>query len=284
MKLPAIYDGILTQSECQELINYLHTPGDRYDERPDVTSKHPLWNRSEWPQHIVEKALDKTVPKGYVIDEITIMDSKIGLKPHSDWIEGYDTVLIALDADPIAHTVFFDNHIPKKPVPTHPAAFVTKTPWSPFQYEMPDKNGKLFKINDIREFYEQCKSSPETVKNFEITDDFLTMLETLIVKRAQPRLEHDDQTDETGYVQTTPRISDYESWVTNYRPQGKFPEDIHQQYLSHVPIEDLHGLSIDKIFEWKNGSVIHFHGTQIHSASSTHNKKTFMTIFLHWED
>ena len=283
MQPVVLHEKVLSHQDCQVLIDYLKTPGDRYDARPDVVSKHPLWNLSEWPQHIVKNALDKILKPNYMVDDIVLMESKIAFKPHCDWI-GHDTVIMALDAYPVAHTVFFNNRIPTRPVANHPAAYVTKTPWSPYQYELPDKNGNLVKINDIRHLYNQAKESPHTLTNFDITEQFLTTLKQLIKKRSQSDLDNDKKTDETGYVQTTPRITDYETWVTNYNASSKFPLDIHQKYLSHVHIEDLHGLSIDKIFEWNKGDVIHFNGSQIHSASSTHEKKTFITMFVHWEN
>lgn len=278
MHQPTLHKNIVPRQDCQTLIDYLKTPGDTYDARPDVISKHPLWNKTEWPQHIAEKALDKILPQGYIVDEIAIMQSKIALKPHCDWID-HDTVIVALDADPIAHTVFFKNRIPMRPVASHPAAFLTKTPWSPFQYEMPDKHNKMTKIDDIRELYKQCIESPESIENFVIDVDFLSMLKQLIKKRSQPRLDHDKQTAEDV---PTPRITDYAKWVTDYDSNSKFPTKVHEKYLSHVSIEDLHGLSVDTIFEWDKGDIMHFNGSQVHSASGVHNQKTFMTVFLHY--
>ena len=280
---PVLHKQEMSHQDCQVLIDYIKIPGDRYDAHPDVVSKHPLWDKSKWPQNIVEKALDKILDPGYIVDDITIMESKIGLKPHCDWI-GHDTVIVALDADPVAHTVFFNNRIPTRPIASHPAAFLTKTPWSPYQYELPDKNGTLVKINDIRTLYKEAKESPHKLNDFEINQQFLGTLEQLIKKRSQSRLDNDKKTDETGYVQTTPRITDYAKWVTGYDPNSKFSTDVHEKYLSHVDIEDLHGLSIDKIFEWDKGDIMHFDGSQIHSASGVHNQKTFMSVFLHYEN
>lgn len=284
MQIPTIHHNLLSQAQCQQLIDYLHTPDERYDARPDITSKHPIWNESEWPQHIVKQALDKILPGNYVIDDVTLMDSKIGLKPHADWIGDYHTVLFALDIDPVAHTVFFKNYITERPSETHPAAFISKMPWSPFQYELEDKYGQVCKIEDIRELLQQCKQNPKSVQNFVVDQNFINMLNQLVIKRSQINTDPKKQNDKTGYVQPTPRIGDYEKWVKNYKSDQKFSKLLHKEYLEHVPIEDLHGLTIDRIIEWKIGSVIHFDSTQIHSASSTHRKKTFISIFLHFED
>ena len=121
------YKNILSKEQVKILLDYLHIKDDRYDERPDVVSKHPLWNRSDWPQEIVEDALNKIFPNGYTVSEISIIEGKISLKPHSDWIDGYYTVIFALDYDPVAHTVFFKNTVPQQPNSEHPAVFLQKT-------------------------------------------------------------------------------------------------------------------------------------------------------------
>ena len=273
------FNNIITNQERLHLIEYLQTVDDRYDSRPDITSKHPIWNESDWPQHIIQNALDKIFPKGYEVCDVTFMDSKIGLKPHSDWIGGYKTVLFTLYADPVAHTVMFDNYVREKPNKNAFAVFLTKQKWSPFQYTLEDKNGSSVYVEDIRKLAEQCKTSPGTVQQFNVTDSFIEMLDALIIKRGMPQLNTKDQNDTTGYTQHTPRISDY-SWVTNHKENTKFDKDIHNKYLKHIDIEDLHGLTFQEAIEWNIGSAIAFDSDQIHSASSTHSRKMFATIFL----
>ena len=280
MKTPEVYRNLISESERKELVEYLRTEGDRRDARPDITSKHPLWNQSVWPQHIVQKALDKIFPNGYIVDEVTFMDSNIGLKPHTDWIGGFKTVLFALDADPVAHTVFFNNFVRQRPFESAFAVFLTRKKWTPFQYTMTNKHGEPTYVEDIKDLLEQCKNNPESVTDFNPTPEFIQDLEALIVKRSMPQLKHKDQTDQTGYTQVTPRISDY-SCVENYDENLMFDEELHKQYLNHIAIEDLHGLTFDQAVEWNLGDVIAFDSEQVHSASSTHSNKKFITVFLH---
>jgi len=274
------FKQILSQQEVDILLEYLHVKDDRYDERPDAISKHPLWDQSDWPQHIIAEALGKIFPQGYTVGEVSIISGGLSLKPHSDWIDNYYTVIFALDFDPEAQTVFFKNTVPQQPNPEHPAIFLQKTKWTPFQYNLPGKNGKLVYVDDIRQLLDQVVSDSESVTDFYITEEFVDELRSLVKKRSTGRLEHNEQTDETGYVQCTPRIQDYASWVTGYDETATFPIDIHEKYLSHIDIEDLHGLCVDKIIEWSVGTAFAFHGTQIHSATNTHVDKTFMTVFL----
>jgi hypothetical protein len=49
----------VTDSERQILLDYLAQDDHRTDARPDVRSKHPRWNESGWPQHIIESAMTR---------------------------------------------------------------------------------------------------------------------------------------------------------------------------------------------------------------------------------
>ena len=59
-----------------------------------------------------------------------------------------------------------------------------------------------------------------------------------------------------------------------------FDKRIHQKYLNHEKIENLIGLEIDTIYEWKVGSMLIFDRTNIHCSSSVINgKKIGLTTF-----
>jgi hypothetical protein len=53
----------------------------------------------------------------------------------------------------------------------------------------------------------------------------------------------------------------------------KFDTEIHKKYLSHIDINNLEGMEIDKIYNWKIGETLIFDRTQLHSASSKIDKK-----------
>lgn len=40
------------------------------------------------------------------------------------------------------------------------------------------------------------------------------------------------------------------------------------QFLEHIPLESLHGLSVQKVIDWEIGSVIVFDCGQLHCSSS----------------
>ena len=53
----------------------------------------------------------------------------------------------------------------------------------------------------------------------------------------------------------------------------KFDTEIHKKYLGHIDINNLEGMEIDKIYNWKIGETLIFDRTQLHSASSKIDEK-----------
>jgi len=73
------------------------------------------------------------------------------------------------------------------------------------------------------------------------------------------------------------RITDYSNIVGfNNKP---FDYKLYNRYLTHIPYENLHGLTIDKIVPWVPGDVIIFDRNQLHCASNEHNHKIGLTLF-----
>jgi hypothetical protein len=75
-------------------------------------------------------------------------------------------------------------------------------------------------------------------------------------------------------------ITDYKD-ITNYQPNAKFDPVIYSQYLSHNPIENLHGLSLDQVVPWVLGQAFTWDRTQLHCAGSGHSYKVGITIFTY---
>jgi hypothetical protein len=278
---PYLHANILTEEEKNILLEYFRIDDSKTDSRPDVRSKHPSWNETDWPKQIVESCLDKIFPVGFVVEDISFREDKIGLKPHTDYgsIHGTvgKTVLLLLDADPIAHTIFFKNHWPdSEPL----GAFFTKAKWTPYIYKLEDNSGNLVEIEDLRDFLHTCKTDPTTVEGFTVDENFIKNIERLIHIRSLPVLDRNQKNQETGYTQPAPRKSDY-STLTNYNKNIKFDEEFHRKYLTDVSIDDLHGLTVDTVLTWKLNSAIVFDREQLHASSSCHKRKTFITIFCH---
>ena len=62
--------------------------------------------------------------------------------------------------------------------------------------------------------------------------------------------------------------------------EGEFDKEIHQQYLTHIDINNLKGLKIELIYHWKIGETLIMDRSHIHSASTRiKEKKLGLTTF-----
>ena len=136
-------------------------------------------------------------------------------------------------------------------------------------YNLPNRAGQLQTIPDIRVLLEQCKNHAETVQDFRIDKEFIQTLEHIVAARSQNSHKPPDD-----------YVTDYRD-IINYDHRDLFDPELHQKYLNHIPIENLHGLSIDKIVPWQPGQVMIFDRNQIHAAGSGHEFKIGISIFTY---
>ena len=62
--------------------------------------------------------------------------------------------------------------------------------------------------------------------------------------------------------------------------EEKFDKEIHQKYLTHIDINNLKGLKVEMIYNWKVGETLIMDRSHIHSSSSRINeKKLGLTTF-----
>ena len=62
--------------------------------------------------------------------------------------------------------------------------------------------------------------------------------------------------------------------------EGEFDKEIHQKYLPHIDINNLKGLKIELIYNWKIGETLIMDRSHIHSASTRiKEKKLGLTTF-----
>jgi len=61
---------------------------------------------------------------------------------------------------------------------------------------------------------------------------------------------------------------------------NKFDQIIHKKFLNHIDINNLEGIEIDTIYNWKIGETLIFDRTHLHSSSSNlNNKKLGLVTF-----
>jgi hypothetical protein len=256
-----IFENVVSLDEIAELLLYMHINDHTTDVRPDVRSNCPQWNRDKFPQMTLEKILNR-ITTNYVAETVLFYDSRISFRLHVDSADGnvnklHKNILIPLWTKGYSATVVFDNY-------WHgPSTRFSRTNASPFRYNLPDKKGKFVWVDDIRDLLQAAKNHPESIKQFDVDSKFILDLEKLVITRS-----------ETADLRT----GDYKQ-IINFDPDQQFDTVLHKKYLKHIPIEDLHGLTIDKVVEWKPGSVIVFDRTQLHCASSGHDQKIGVSIF-----
>lgn len=249
-----IYEDLLTPAEVAELLEFHNKVDHTSDNRPDCLTKHPVWDQDEFPQEILARAMDKIL-EPYTVDKTIFYTSFVDFRLHVDLAYTdinqpvYKNLLFALAQEGYAGTVIFDNYWPGL------ATRFTRTKYDPFEYSFDDKNGNRVWIKDIRELYQQCIDAPHSVEHFDVTAQFVKELAELIETRQGPPGKGPE-----------PRTSDY-SKIINWDPNKKFDPDLHEKYLKHVPIEDLHGLTILKVIDWKPGMVFTFDRRHIHCAA-----------------
>lgn len=260
------FNDILTQPEITILLDYINIDDDRTDSRPDVRSKHPRWNIDQWPQQVVKSVLDRVLDYNYMVEEVVFNQSRISFRLHADSGNSDQktlghAVIIPLYINGPSATVFFDNY-------WHGASTkFSKVLIKDYEYDLPNNDGRLIHVDDLKVLLSQCVHHPETIKDFDVTSEFIVSLEYLIAARDNQAISKRDN-----------RCYTY-SKIENYQENLQFSPVIHQQYLSHIPIENLHGLSIDKIVNWNIGDAIVFDRKQLHCATAGHQEKIGITVF-----
>jgi hypothetical protein len=261
-----VHTQLLTADQIDELLTYHRQVDDRTDSRPDVTSKHPRWDVDTWPQHLIKCVLDQVLDYNYSVEEVIFNQSRISFRLHADSGEGNTrtlghAVIIPLHIDGPSATVFFDNY-------WHGSSTkFSKVLIQDYEYDLLNHRGQLIRVPDLRSLLEQCLKSPTSVDNFEVNKEFIKTLKYLIDARSNRAISKKDN-----------RCYDYTN-VKNYQADQKFPTELHQRYLEHIPIESLHGLTVDQIAVWTAGDVMVFDRSQLHCAAVGHREKIGITVF-----
>ena len=258
-----VYKNIFSVGDINQFLDYFNKDDGTADVRPDCTTKTPAWDSSIWPIQILEEKLTPLLSPGWEVEMTIFADSKLSFRLHTDSgtretnSKIYKNVLIPLLCEGEAGTVLFDNYY------TDTEAVFSRGNIHPFRYSLLDRDGNFIWVDDIRELFIKCKHTPAVVTEFNVTDQFISDLEKLIQRRS------------SGY---STRVNDY-TLISGFDHTLRFDEQIQQRYLKHIPLEDLHGLSIDAIVNWEIGDAIVFDRTQLHCATSTHLRKIGLTLF-----
>ena len=241
---------------------------DKYvDDRGDVYDKLMTPADSDWPMQEVINLLDKFMLEPYEIENADFVRSNFLTRLHTDTDNGDQkrigkNIIIPLEVNTHASTAVFDNKW------FGPAAKFTKIKIPQYEYTINNLNNQPIQLENICLLHNAMKESNAPITKyqghqFSSTSDDIAWLSDLINKRHKTDL----------------RVSDY-TGITNLN-NNDFPNDFHEKWLKHIPIETLHGLSIPEIAEWCVGDVISFDRQYLHSGTSCSKQKTFLAVFTY---
>jgi hypothetical protein len=172
-----------------------------------------------------------------------------------------DVIIFPLELSGVGTTVLFNNFWNRD------STRFSKVKIEPFEYNLPNKFNKLTYVKDLRDLLTQCIESPSSVIDFNVTPAFINTVQYLIEARQDKKTSKVDG-----------RCYDYTDMV-NWNKDQQFDKTIHQQHLNHIPIETLHGLTINSILHWNLGDCFSFERTRVHCAGAGHKEKTGLSIF-----
>jgi hypothetical protein len=261
-----IYQNIVSKNEIATLLEYHYLVDARTDARPDVVSKHPRWGIDQWPEHIIKNVLDQVLDYDYIVEETIFNQSRIAFRLHVDSADGNlntlgDVILIPLYTQGPSSTVFFENFW------LGPSTKFSRHPIPLFEYNLPDTQGNWHYVKDLRELLKQIDQAPDSITWTTVNDKLRETVTSLILARSGRAIS---QVDDRTY--------DYSN-IVNYDATLEFSTELHQKYLQHIPIENLHGLTFADAIQWIPGDAIKFNRTRLHSAGYGHKEKIGLTIF-----
>jgi len=236
----SIHNKILSNEEVKILLDYFQKDDEKVDARPDVRSKHPIWEETDWPEYIIQNALTRILNYDYKVEEVVFFESKISYSLHVDSgkcpkSRTGNVVIFPLTVEGLGTTALFNNFWNKD------STRFSRVILEPFEYNLPNKFNELTYVKDLREFLIDARQDKKVSK-------------------------------------TDGRCYDYTD-IVNWKADEEFDKTLHQQHLSHIPIETLQGLTLNSIVNWNIGDCFCFERTRLHCAGSGHKVKTGLTIF-----
>ena len=154
--------------------------------------------------------------------------------------------------------VYNENSKSKKPPNTiifknkwyNESALFTQNIGKDYDFIIKDKNGNFVDILDINDFYKNIVNldNQETIyknSSFHVDEKFKKYIESLTKSKRY-------------------NIRTNKHMVNDLN----FNEEDYRKYMSHQPYEDCKSLEIDKVVEWKIGSLICWDRSRIHSSDN----------------
>ena len=206
----------------------------------------------------LKKRIEEKVGEFFVNDfQPHIITSRYPLRLHADTGKNPKDVIFKNIIIPL-EIVYNENSKSKKPPNTiifknkwyNESALFTQNIGKDYDFIIKDKNGNFVDILDINDFYKNIINldNQETIyknSSFHVDEKFKKYIESLTKSKRY-------------------NIRTNKHMVNDLN----FNEEDYRKYMSHQPYEDCKSLEIDKVVEWKIGSLIYWDRSRIHSSDN----------------
>ena len=258
-----VVENFLTKNECDELLDYFRNLKNKSVgksqsvEREESTKIFFDFEQSERLLNL-KKRIEEKVGEFFVNDfQPHIITSRYPLRLHADTGKNPKDVIFKNIIIPL-EIVYDENSKSKKPPNTiifknkwyNESALFTQNIGKDYDFIIKDKNGNFVDILDINDFYKNIVNldNQETIyknSSFHVDEKFKKYIESLTKSKRY-------------------NIRTNKHMVNDLN----FNEEDYRKYMSHQPYEDCKSLEIDKVVEWKIGSLIYWDRSRIHSSDN----------------
>ena len=256
-------ENFLTQNESDELLDYFRNLKNKSVgksqsvEREESTKIFFDFEQSKRLLNL-KKRIEEKVGEFFVNDfQPHIITSRYPLRLHADTGKNPKDVIFKNIIIPL-EIVYDENSKSKKPPNTiifknkwyNESALFTQNIGKDYDFIIKDKNGNFVDILDINDFYKNIVNldNQEIIYNnrsFNVNEKFKKYIESLTKSKRYN-------------IRTNKHIVN----------DLDFNKEDYLKYMSHQPYEDCKSLEIDKVVEWKIGSLICWDRSRIHSSDN----------------
>ena len=258
-----IVDNFLSKDECNEFLDYFRNLKNKSVgksqsvEREESTKIFFDFEQSEKLLNL-KKRIEEKVGEFYVNDfQPHIITSRYPLRLHADTGKNPKDIVFKNIIVPVE--INYNKDVKEKKPPNtiifknkwyDQSALFTQNIGKDYDFIIKDKNGKFVDILDINDFYGKILNlNDEEISykksNFFVDEKFKKYIESLTKSKRYN-------------IRTNKRIvNDKDFNINDYN-----------KFMSHQPYEDCKSLEIDKVIEWKIGSLVYWDRSRIHSSDN----------------
>ena len=258
-----IVDNFLSKDECNEFLDYFRNLKNKSVgksqsvEREESTKIFFDFQQSENLLNL-KKRIEEKVGEFYVNDfQPHIITSRYPLRLHADTGKNPKDIVFKNIIVPVE--INYNKDVKEKKPPNtiifknkwyDQSALFTQNIGKDYDFIIKDKNGKFVDILDINDFYGKILNlNDEEISykksNFFVDEKFKKYIESLTKSKRYN-------------IRTNKRIvNDKDFNINDYN-----------KFMSHQPYEDCKSLEIDKVIEWKIGSLVYWDRSRIHSSDN----------------